>query len=165
VGKCKIKIKDMYEKSLGAGLFAICPETGRFLLIKRRNDVKFPEYWSVPGGNFDEEDGYPKRTAVREFREETGYKGPVKISKEPIYIKTDNHVNFYVYVGILPFEFVPNLQGEGSESEPESLAYSWVPVTCKWDENDKVVPSVITVMDTKADLLAKVINKFKDKNF
>lgn len=155
----------MYEKNIGAGLLAICPETERFLLIKRRETVKFPGYWSVPGGNFDDEDGYPKRTAIREFREETGYEGPVKISKEPIYIRNDNHFSFYVYVGILPFEFVPNLQGEGDDSEPESLDYKWVPITCKWTEDDKVVPSVITVLDTKSELLKKVIDKFKDKNF
>jgi len=155
----------MYEKTIGAGLLAICPETERFLLLKRRETVKFPGYWGLPGGSFDEKDGYPKITAVREFREETGYSGLVKVSKEPIYVRSDNHINFYFYVGILPNEFVPNLKGEGSEKEPESLSHSWFSVTYKWGEDDKVIPSIITVLNTKSELLRKVINKFKDKNF
>jgi len=154
----------MEQKVIAAGLMAICPETGRFLMLKRREDMKFPGYWSVPGGFFDEKDGYPKVTALREFREETGYEGVVKISKEVLYLKKDNHLNFYVYVGILPYEFVPNLKGE-CEIGNESVDYGWFPTTCKWEYDEKVVPSVVTVLDLKKDLLEKLIDKFKYKNY
>jgi 8-oxo-dGTP pyrophosphatase MutT (NUDIX family) len=155
----------MEQKVIAAGLIAICPETGRFLLLKRRDTVKFPGHWGLPAGSFDEKDGYPKITAIREFKEETGYNGPVKISKEPIYVRSDNHINFYFYVGILPNEFTPDLKGEGKNGENESLDYKWVSTTCKWDSDDKIIPSIITVLDLKGELLKKVINKFKDKNY
>ena len=154
----------MYDKVIAAGLLAICPETEKFILLKRRNSVKFPNYWGLPAGKFDEKDVYPKKTALREFREETGYSGKVKISKEPLYLENDNHTDFYFYIGILPFEFIPNLQGEGC-GDPESLDYKWVSVDCKWNEDDKIIPSIISVLDLKYKKIKAVINKFKNKNY
>jgi len=153
----------MEQKIIAAGLFAICPETGRFLMLKRRNDVKYSGYWNLPGGHFDEKDKYPKITAIREFREETGYSGVIKISKKPIYVSTSNHIDFYTYIGILPWEFEPNLKGERVCGD-ESLGYGWFSIDCDFG-NGKVMPSTITMLDLKIGDLKRVINKFKDKNY
>lgn len=95
----------MYNKIIAAGLFAICPETERYLLLKRRDGVSYPNYWGFPGGLFDEGDLFPKATAIREFCEETGYNGAIKISKEPLFIDKNNVSDFYVYVGVIVTNF------------------------------------------------------------
>ena len=154
----------MKEKVIAAGLLAICPETGRFIMLKRREDMEYPGYWNLPGGSFDEEDKYPKITAIREFKEETGYKGPIKISNKPIDVYSNNHIDFYTYVAILPWEFVPDLKGK-SENGDESLDYAWVSVLCKWGYEEKIIPSVIKVLDLKENLIKKLVNKFKNKNY
>lgn len=151
----------MEQKKIAAGLFAICPETEKFLLLKRRYDVSYPGMWGFPGGTLDESDGYPKITALREFREETGYDGPVKISKEVLYIDKKNTCDFYVYVGILPWEFVPDLKGE-FEVGQESLDYGWFGVD---DRCDEFIEEINIMLDLKKDLIRKIINKFKNKNY
>ena len=151
----------MEQKIIAAGMLAICPETGRYLILKRRNDVKYPGYWGLPGGFLDEEDGYPKITAIREFKEETKYKGLIKLSKEPLFVEKSNHLDFYFYVGILPYEFVPDLQGE-CKCSPESLDYKWIELDSK---NDNIIPTIISTIEIKRDLIEKVINKFKNKNY
>ena len=151
----------MEQKIIAAGMLAICPETGRYLILKRRNDVKYPGYWGLPGGFLDEEDGYSKITAIREFKEETKYKGLIKLSKEPLFVEKSNHLDFYFYVGILPYEFVPDLQGE-CKCSPESLDYKWIELDCK---NDNIIPTIISTIELKRDLIEKVINKFKNKNY
>lgn len=59
---------------------------GRFeVLMTQRNywnfemsrPMKFPGEWVFPGGCFEEEDLDLKNTAIREFIEETGYKGEI----------------------------------------------------------------------------------------
>ena len=154
----------MNQKIIAAGVLAICPETGRFLMLKRRIDIEYPGYWNLPGGGFDEEDKYPKITAIREFKEETGYKGTIKISNKPIDVYSTNHIDFYTYVAILPWEFTPDLKGE-CECGDESLDYAWVSVSCKWEYKEKIMPSIISILDLKDTQLKKIINKFKDKNY
>ncbi len=154
----------MRPKIIGAGMLAICPETERFLMLKRRYDMEYPGYWNYPGGSFDEKDGYPKVTALREFREETGYKGIVKISKQPLYVYKTNHLDFYTYAGVLPFEFVPNMKGEYICGE-ESLDFGWFPVCCRWGYDENILPPIIDVFNLKRETIKKIINKFKNKNY
>jgi len=154
----------MTEKVIAAGLLAICPETGRFLMLKRRNNVKYSNYWSLPGGHFEVNDVYPKITAVREFREETGYDGVIKISKQPLCVYKNNHLNFYTYVAILPFEFTPELKGDCTCGN-ENVDFRWFSVSYKWDLNEDIMPSLDNILQTKESKLIKIINKFKDKNY
>lgn len=154
----------MYEKTIAAGIMAICPETGNFLMLKRNNDTEYPGHWNFPGGHFDQTDEFPKNTAIREFREETGYKGIFKISKMPLHINKTNYCVFYTYIAIMPEEFTPNLKGEyiiGSES----VNYGWFPLTYEFKSNEKIIPSIITIFDLERDTLKKIVNKFKDKNY
>ena len=76
-------------------------------------------------------------------------------------------MDFYTYICILPWEFTPDLKGE-SVCGDESLDYRWVKVDCKnvWMQQDaRVIPSIITMLDLKEDEIKKVINKFKNKNY
>jgi len=154
----------MEQKIIAAGALAICPETNRFLMLKRRDDVVYPGYWGIVGGNFEEKDVYPKKTAIRELREETGYDGPIKVSKQPIYVEKTNHIDFYTYICILPWEFVPNLKGE-CKCGKENLDFGWFPLTCKWDYEENIIPSIIEILDIKRESIEKVVNKFKNKNY
>ena len=156
----------MEQKKIAAGLLAICPETERFLILKRSSHVVYPNYWAPPGGSFEECDKYPKMTAVREFREETGYCGVMKVSKEPLDIYDTNHISFYTYVCILPNEFAPNLKGE-AECGLESSDYAWTTIDCfdKVKDSILIIPSFLDIIENKRGLLNKVINKFKNKNY
>ena len=140
----------MKQKNIAAGTFVLCPKTGRHLLLKRRCDVVYPGYWGFPGGSFDKEDKQPKVTALREFEEETGYKGTLTISKEPLIIEKSNFLDFYAYLCIVPEEFIPDLRGERSiESGDESENYAWFDLDVK---SEKMMPTLLNVLENKVNV-------------
>lgn len=143
----------MKSKSLAAGCFTLCPKTGRHLMLKRRKGVKYENYWGFPGGSFDEEDGNPKVTAIREFREETGYMGSLKIMKQPLLVERSNHIDFYAYLCIVDEEFVPDLKGE-MEVGNESENYAWFELGVI---SKKMMPTVIEILNKKKKILLKAI--------
>lgn len=149
----------MKQKIIAAGTFVLCPKTKRHLLLKRRCDVKYAGYWGSPGGSFDDEDGNPKITAIREFKEETGYVGKMTISKEPLLIESSNHIDFYLYLCIVPDEFIPSLKGEriiGNENQE----YAWFELDFV---SDNIMPTALNVLKNKQSILYKVIEKFKNE--
>ena len=149
----------MEQKKIAAGVFVLCPNTERVLLLKRGKGVKYAGYWGFPGGSFDEEDGGPKVTALREFEEETGYKGEMRISKEPLYIENSNHLDFYSYLCLIPNEFIPNLKGErvvGNEHDE----YAWFELDVK---SNIMMPTIIKILNEKKCILDKAIKKFKNE--
>ncbi len=48
-------------------------DKGELLLIKERRQYNKPPVWFLPGGRIDKKGDTPKKAAVRELREETGY--------------------------------------------------------------------------------------------
>jgi 8-oxo-dGTP pyrophosphatase MutT (NUDIX family) len=107
--------------------------------------VKYENYWGFPGGSFDEGDGNSKTTAIREFREETGYMGDIKVVKKPILIEKSNHIDFYAYLFIVDEEFEPNLKGE-MEVGNESENYAWFELNVI---SKKMMPTVIEILTKK----------------
>ncbi|MEK6829577.1 MAG: NUDIX hydrolase [Nanoarchaeota archaeon] len=108
-------------KKIAAGIIPVHPQSGRVLMIRRGMDQPMPNMWSFFGGKFEEEDGDPKETAKREFKEESGTDN-IKyfISSKPIYVNDDNHWRFYNYIAIFTEQFVPDL-----EKENEAQDYGW----------------------------------------
>jgi 8-oxo-dGTP pyrophosphatase MutT (NUDIX family) len=148
----------MKEKTIAAGMFVLCYKTGRHLLLKRRCDVKYAGYWGSPGGSFDDVDENPKVTALREFKEETGYCGKMHISKEPLLVERSNHIDFYTYLCVVPEEFIPNLKGEmviGQEHDN----YAWFKLDIL---SKKIMPTTIEILNNKKDVLNKVIKNFNN---
>ena len=137
----------MKEKIIAAGILAICPETERFLMLKRAGNLKFPLYWNLPGGSLDDDDKSLKVTAIREFKEETGYSKKIKISKGPLFVDKSNHIDFYTYVGILSEEFVPELNID-CLCIPENIDYKWVSLFSEFDDIEKITPNIVNYPPT-----------------
>ena len=79
-------------------------------------DSGHPNVWGVFGGRFDaDKDKNLKDTAKREFREETQYEGPIKLSKNVLFLDADNHLSYYTYVAIFEEEFTPILDEENQD--------------------------------------------------
>ncbi|MFA5068293.1 MAG: NUDIX hydrolase [Candidatus Izemoplasmatales bacterium] len=152
----------MEEKTIAAGILTICPKTERFLILKRAKDMKFAEYWNLPGGSIDDSDGYPKVSAIREFKEETGYSGQMVISKEPLHVSKSNCFDFYTYVGIVPSEFVPDLN---NTEFCENTDYKWVSVLSDFKNSEKIVSNIVDVLSLKKNKILAIIKKFKQKKY
>jgi 8-oxo-dGTP pyrophosphatase MutT (NUDIX family) len=144
------------EKKIAEGAFVICPKTENFLTMLRRDNVAYPNMWGLPGGHFDEEDMFPKVTALREFKEETGYNSKLKISKQPIYTEKTNHLEFFTYIILVKDEFVPNMRGE-CEVSLEHLDYIWKSV---YQPSDIYIPNINYVISNKKENIRRIINKF-----
>jgi len=113
------------QKKLAAGILPIAKNTGRILLGRRSLfDASFPNHWSLFGGTFEDSDGTPKETAKREFKEETKCTYDYSISKKPIDVRMNNHINYYTYIGIFDNEFVPYVNGLDEHSK-EHQDYGW----------------------------------------
>lgn len=85
---------------------------GRVLFLKRSQTVgDHRGEWCFPGGTIDAGER-PKRAALREAQEETGFDGPVRLGR-PIHISDTGFVTFAVRLGA---PFVPTLNDEHSEA-------------------------------------------------
>ena len=102
----------------GAGIFLVCPKTGKMLLGKRSNDGDAPGTWANFGGKV--EDGEtPLQAAKREVEEEsqlapTSY----KLFKQPLDVSYNEENDFYfvTYLGITDSELEHTIDREHSDS-------------------------------------------------
>lgn len=111
---------------LAAGILPYCPETKRFLIAKRGPKINNPNVWANFGGKASTGES-PVQTAIREFREESGYRGKVKLSSpKPTTNKNDGFV-FYNFIGEVPEEFTPTTIGKRTvDGDVEVSASKWV---------------------------------------
>lgn len=108
----------------GAGTLIVADNTGRVLLLDRADG----KGWSHPGG-FCEGAEPPAHAAARELREETGFRGPVTVTRPPLEILVAHDgehellapgsprpwwyaFEYTVFVVSVPEEFVPVLNEE-----------------------------------------------------
>lgn len=112
--------------SLAAGILPYCPKTGRYLIAKRGPTISNPNQWTNFGGKADKGEN-PAQTAVREFKEESGYKGSVRLNR-PIPTKNNKDgITFYNFIGEVPAEFQPTTIGKKTvDGDVEVSASKWV---------------------------------------
>lgn len=92
---------------LAAGILPYCIKSKRFLISQRGPDITEPNKWVCFGGKADNGES-PQQTAIREFREESGYDGKVKLINKPfINHNKQDGFTFVTYIGIVPDEFIP----------------------------------------------------------
>jgi len=109
-----------------AGILPYCPKTGRYLIAKRGPDISNPNQWTNFGGKANKGEN-PTQTAVREFKEESGYKGSVRLNR-PIPTKNNKDgMTFYNFIGEVPAEFQPTTIGKKTvDGDVEVSASKWV---------------------------------------
>lgn len=109
--------------NIAGGVLPICKETKRILIDHRSPYIQEPNTWGIYGGKIDEEYGevqYEIEDAVRrEFLEETGYNGNIKLIPSYIFKTEDETFKYYNFIGLLDDEFEPELSWE-------SQGYTWL---------------------------------------
>jgi 8-oxo-dGTP pyrophosphatase MutT (NUDIX family) len=98
----------------GAGILPRCSTTGRYLLGYRSAEVNEGHSWGLFGGAIEGKE-HSRLAALREFREETKYKG--RINTRLLYVHKDEGFRFYNYLGHIKEEFIPILDWENEKAE------------------------------------------------
>lgn len=94
----------------GAGVLAIAYTSGKILVPMRSDYVNEPNTWGVIGGKVDSDDKHLEKTVKREFEEETGYDGKLKLFKAAVYSPPGVKFKYHNYIGLVDdeFEAIPN---------------------------------------------------------
>jgi 8-oxo-dGTP pyrophosphatase MutT (NUDIX family) len=121
--------------SLGAGAIIYAKDTGRFLIGQRSADVDDPELWGTWGGQIFAEHEKPEEGALREIREETGYKGPMDFhhiftaeSQDPKDLSSFLSKKYHNFIGTVDKEFTPDLNEEHKDArwvDLEQIPKNW----------------------------------------
>lgn len=105
-----------YSIKAGAGIIPYSLDLGQYCLYQRAKHTSEPVTWGPAGGAIEEGET-PEQAALREFKEETGYDGPIELVE--IYVYRDLDFTFTTFAGIVPKEFKPTL------AEHELIGYRW----------------------------------------
>lgn len=111
-------IKESKKKVIAAGILPIAQDTKKILVVKRAEGSPEPGTWCGVGGKVEESDKNLKETALREFKEEVGYKGKMRLKK--VYTYKNDDLEFTNYIGLIPTEFTPKLDTS------ENTEYKWL---------------------------------------
>jgi 8-oxo-dGTP pyrophosphatase MutT (NUDIX family) len=82
-----------------------------------------PNTWGVWGGKIDDPDASVKQEAIREFNEESGYDGPIKLINAYVYEDEDGDFKYYNFLGLIPDEFEPKISWE---HQWETQGWEWM---------------------------------------
>jgi len=143
------------RKKIGAGIFAIDKKSGKILLCQRGLDSSFSKMWAVFGGTFEDKDGTPKQTAKREFWEETNVLVDYKISKEPLFLNSNNFIDFYTYTGI--FDGQPEIR-----INEESMSYGWFHID---QLPNNLLPGFKEMLKHKMPIIKDLIKQLSESNY
>jgi len=97
----------------GVGIYPVAEDTGRMLVGLRSKKVQTPGHWSGFGGLLEPGESF-EQAAKRELREETGYKGPIRLEE----------LAPSIYLGLIPKEYTPKLNWETDKAkwiQPEEI--------------------------------------------
>lgn len=109
-----------------AGVLPIAKTTGRILIHKRAPQLPNGDTWVTFGGKPDPNET-PKQTARREFREESGYDGPIYKMQSAHLYKRKSGFKFYNNLILLPYEFkVKTINKKTIDGEIEVADAKWV---------------------------------------
>jgi ADP-ribose pyrophosphatase YjhB (NUDIX family) len=149
-------MKYVHPKINAAGVLPISKATGRILLNRRGFQQPDPGVWDCFAGRMDRTETSPKETAIREFREESCYGGEFQISKTPFYIYDTNHVKFFMYLCVVPDEFIPDLV-----PARESIDAQWFPCELEYFP-EELHPGFREMLECKFDELQHIVYKVSD---
>lgn len=92
--------------NIGAGVLVFAKDSGKFLIAMRSRFVNEPNTYGIIGGKVDDEETVELSSeALRELKEETGYKGKIEMSLLSIYrVPT---FSYHTFLGIIDEEFEP----------------------------------------------------------
>lgn len=69
-------------------------------------------------------------------------------------MQQDNHLDFYVYIGVVTDEFTPDLRGEAEDGTDENVDYGWFTL----DEiPDNSMPIVKEIVESNRDVIEGVV--------
>jgi ADP-ribose pyrophosphatase YjhB (NUDIX family) len=77
----------MSKNSKGASLILIKGKKALLMLRDKNRNISYPNCWGLNGGKVEKGETF-KKAAIRELKEETGYK-----SKSPIFFQTTEYTN------------------------------------------------------------------------
>lgn len=103
------------EVDRGAGVIFLAKSSSRILLNQRSGICHDPHTWGCWGGAANPTES-PKETAIREAREESGYKGEGTMIL--IQVSEKEGFTFFNYLAVIDDEFAPVLCDE-------SVDYQW----------------------------------------
>ena len=107
--------KTGYWGNKGAGVMILAKDTGRILLPFRSKDVDQPHTWGGTWGGAIDAKEDPKKAAMRELEEESGYDGEAEII--PLHVYKDDDFRYYNFLAVVPTEFEPKLNWETEKAE------------------------------------------------
>lgn len=101
----------MTKKFQAAGVVIKSGMTGRFLLVRRSDEVKAPHTWASVGGEIDSGET-PHQAVIREVEEELSYFGKISLKQ---CVKFDEGYVYFNFVGYVHNEFEPKLNWENDK--------------------------------------------------
>jgi 8-oxo-dGTP pyrophosphatase MutT (NUDIX family) len=102
-------------KRRGAGVVVLSASTGRVLFALRSPRVSEPCTWSGWGGGVEPGETLAE-AALREFVEETGYQGPVRLPLAPLYTFDNGTFTYQNFLLVVPEEFRPRINDESADA-------------------------------------------------
>jgi len=98
------------ERLMAAGIYLL-NKGGKFLLQKRGSETNAPNVWGCFGGKSDDQET-PQQTAIREFKEESGYEGKFSHLKLIHINKNRDGFIFYSYLAYVPDDIEVTMVGK-----------------------------------------------------
>jgi len=142
-----------------AGAMIIAADTGRALFALRSAHVKEPGTWGLWGGKIEAGET-PRKAAVRELREETGYSGDF-LNMRLLYTFQRGEFRYDNYLIVVPHEFKPRLNWETDAAAwlpPEDAPAPWHYGLRALFENTKAVELIEAARRSKRRLPNPVVD-------
>ena len=142
---------DVFWGNVGGGCFCVSLNTKRILLPFRSAEVNEPHCWGIIGGKLDEDVQSEIETAVmREFDEETGYKGDIHLIPTYVFKTPSGSFVYHNFIGLIHDEFEPTLNWETEK-------FKWV----TFDELMKIKPKHFGLINLlKDEKSLEIIKKY-----
>lgn len=100
----------------GAGIFIICPATGRILLAKRSPVGEHePNTWCSFGGMVESNEDVLSAAKREVFEEAKISPSEYELYPELLYIDDVNNFTFFTYLGLVKHELFPEINNEHSD--------------------------------------------------
>lgn len=116
-----------YYGRQAAGCLPFCPATQHFLIAHRSRHVEQPHTWGTWGGAINDGEN-PQQAVHREFSEESGYSGRLKLI--PLYVFKDKAFRYSNFLAMVEQEFEPIHGAPYPKPGWETQDFRW----CAWGD-------------------------------